>query len=71
MALNRGKKIVRRSWDVIPMPDLVIDRVNALGRDQPQHMTFTDRHGVLSAMLKSQEWKTRRKMMTISQEWSQ
>jgi hypothetical protein len=47
MALNRGKKIVHRSWDVIPMPDLVIDRVNALGRDQPQHMTFTDRHGRL------------------------
>jgi hypothetical protein len=45
MALNSGKKIVRHSWDVIPMPDLVIDRVNALGRDQPQHMTFTDRHG--------------------------
>jgi hypothetical protein len=47
MALNSGKKIVRRSWDVIPMPDLVINRVNALGRDQPQHMTFTDRHGCL------------------------
>jgi hypothetical protein len=47
MALNSGKKIVRRSWDVIPMPDLVIDRVNALGRDQPHHMTFTDRHGRL------------------------
>jgi hypothetical protein len=44
MALNSGKKIFRRSWDLIPMPDLVIDRVNALGRDQPQHMTFTDRH---------------------------
>jgi hypothetical protein len=47
IALNSGTKIVRRSWDVIPMPDLVIDRVNALGRDQPQHMTFTDRHGQL------------------------
>jgi hypothetical protein len=44
MALNSGKKIVRGSWDVIPMPDLVIDRVNALGRDQPQKMTFTNRH---------------------------
>jgi hypothetical protein len=42
MALNSGKKIVRRSWDVIPMPDLLIDRANTLGRDQPQHMTFTD-----------------------------
>jgi hypothetical protein len=29
------------------MPDLVIDRVNTLGRDQPQHMTFTDRLGRL------------------------
>jgi hypothetical protein len=47
MALNSGKKIVRRSWDVIPMPYLVIDRVNALGRDQPKHITFTDRHGRL------------------------
>jgi hypothetical protein len=44
MALNSGKKIVRRIWDVIPMPDLVINRVNALGRDHPQHVTFTDRH---------------------------
>jgi hypothetical protein len=45
MSLNNGKKSVRRSWDVIPMPDIVIDRVNALGRDHPQHMTFTDGHG--------------------------
>jgi hypothetical protein len=29
------------------MPDLVIDRANVLGRDQPQHMTFTDRHGCI------------------------
>jgi hypothetical protein len=47
MALNSGKKIVRRSWDVIPMPDVVIDRVNELGKDQPRLMTFTDRHGRL------------------------
>jgi hypothetical protein len=47
MILNSGKKIVRRSWDVIPMPDIMIDRVNALCRDQPQHLTFTDRHGRL------------------------
>jgi hypothetical protein len=45
--LNSGNKIVHRSWDIIPMPDLAIDRVNALGRDQPHHMTFTDRHGRL------------------------
>jgi hypothetical protein len=42
-----GKKIVRRSWDVIPMPDVVIARVNALGSDQPRQMMFTDRHGCL------------------------
>jgi hypothetical protein len=47
LALNSGNKLVHRSWDVIPMPDLVIDRVNALGCDQPQHMTFTNRHGRL------------------------
>ena len=47
MALNTGKKIVCRSWDVIPMPDVVIARVNALGSDQPLQMTFTDRHGRL------------------------
>jgi hypothetical protein len=47
VALNSGKKIVRRSWDVFPMPDLVIDQVNALDRDQTQQMTFTDRHGRL------------------------
>jgi hypothetical protein len=29
MALNSGKKIVRSSWDVIPMPDVVINRVNS------------------------------------------
>jgi hypothetical protein len=45
MALNTGKKIVHRSWDVIPMPDVVIAPVNALDSDQPRQMTFTDRHG--------------------------
>jgi hypothetical protein len=47
MALNSGKKIVCRSWDIIPIPDLVIDQVNALCCNQPQQMTFTDRHGRL------------------------
>jgi hypothetical protein len=44
MALNSGKNFFLRSWYVIPMPDLVIHRVNVLGRDQPHHTTFTDRH---------------------------
>ena len=32
MSLKSGKKITRRSWDKIPMPDTVIDRVNLLGK---------------------------------------
>jgi hypothetical protein len=47
MALNTGKKILRRSWDVIPITDVMIARVNSLGSDQPRQMTFTDRHGCL------------------------
>jgi hypothetical protein len=47
MALSSGKKIIRRSWDAIPMPDTVIARVNALGSDQPEQLIFTDRHGCL------------------------
>jgi hypothetical protein len=47
MALKTGKKIVRRSWDAIPFPDLVIDRFNVLGRHQTQQMKFADRQGRL------------------------
>jgi hypothetical protein len=48
MALNSGKKIVRWSWwDVIPMPDTVLEQVNTLGGDQPEDLIFTDRHGRL------------------------
>jgi hypothetical protein len=36
MALNTRKKITCQSWDVIPMPDTVIARVNALGNNQPE-----------------------------------
>ena len=43
MALNTGKKIVRRSWDDILMPNTVITRVNALGINQPEQLIFTDR----------------------------
>jgi len=45
MALDTGKKITRRNWDVIPLPDLVIARVNELGKGQPEMLTFTDRRG--------------------------
>ena len=47
MALDTGKKLSRRSWDEIPMPDVVIARVNELGKDQPEVMVFTDRKGRL------------------------
>jgi hypothetical protein len=40
MTLNTEKKIVRRSWDIFPMLDAWIARVNALGSDQPRQMTF-------------------------------
>jgi hypothetical protein len=45
MALNTRKKITRRSWDVIPMPDMVIPHANALGTDQPEQLIFTNRGG--------------------------
>jgi predicted RNA-binding protein associated with RNAse of E/G family len=56
MALNSGKKIVRRSWHVIPIPDVVISRVNELVKDQLSLMMFTDRHGRPLDIWKSQEW---------------
>jgi len=45
MTLSTAKKVVRRKWDVIPMPDTVIARVNTLGSDQPELLVFTDRSG--------------------------
>jgi hypothetical protein len=47
MDLNSGKKIVQSSLDVIPLPDVVINRVNELCKYQPRLMTFTDSHGRL------------------------
>ena len=47
MTLNPGKKIIWRNWDLIPMPDTVIARVNTLGSNQPNLITFIDRHGLL------------------------
>ena len=45
MALNTRKKIVRRSWYVIPMPSTVITRAKALGNDKPEQLIFTNRRG--------------------------
>ena len=45
MSLRSVKKITRWSWDAIPMPDTVIERVNVIGKDQPEELVFRDRHG--------------------------
>jgi hypothetical protein len=45
LSLTTGKRISRRTWDIIPMPQTVIDRVNLLGKDQPELFVFTDRKG--------------------------
>ena len=47
MALNTGRKITRRSWYLILIPDIVIDCVNTLVTGQPETLTYTDRHGSL------------------------
>jgi hypothetical protein len=36
MSLATGQKLSRQTWDVLPMPNSVIDRVNTLGKDQPE-----------------------------------
>jgi hypothetical protein len=47
--LRTGKRITRRSWTLLPMPQEVIDCVNQLGRTdgQPKLLTFYDRKGHL------------------------
>ena len=47
MNLNTGKRIHRRSWTELPMPNEVIKRVEFLGRkdNQPELLVFTDKHG--------------------------
>ena len=45
MALNIEQNIFWRSWDVIPMPDTVITRVNAICSEQPEQLILTNRHG--------------------------
>jgi hypothetical protein len=38
--LNTSRVITCRSWDVIPMPKSVVDRVNYIGRDEPIQPVF-------------------------------
>jgi hypothetical protein len=44
MSLNTGRIISRRSWNVIPMPQTVIDHVNTMAVNQPRLLTFLDRN---------------------------
>ena len=47
MIFKTGQKIARYSWYEIPMPGILIDLVNTLGGDQPEHFTFRDSRGRL------------------------
>ena len=37
--------VTRRSWTILPTPQAVIDRVNALGVGQPSTLTFEHKYG--------------------------
>ena len=43
MSLRTGLKLVRFSWDELPMPDTVVGRVRQLAKGQPDLMSFLDR----------------------------
>jgi hypothetical protein len=43
--LNTSRVITHWSWDVIPMPKSVVDRVNYIGRDQPIQPVFLNHAG--------------------------
>ena len=43
MNLESMKKVVRRSWDALPMPDTVIARVNSIDQGKPNDLDFLDR----------------------------
>ena len=36
------KDIIRQSWDIVPVPDTIISRVNILGKYQQGLLVFTD-----------------------------
>ena len=43
MSLQTGQKIKRYNWDEITIPQKVINWVNVLGKDQPEHFIFTNK----------------------------
>ena len=56
MSLTTGSAITRYGWDQIPMPSSVIERVNRLGKNQPELFIFTDKKGRLIGEAGPQEW---------------
>ena len=52
MALNSGNKIIRQHWDLIIMPEMLIDW-NILGGNKPKLLTFTDRYGCIIGYLET------------------
>ena len=44
-SLSSGKKIIRRSWDAIPISDEVITRVNVNRSNHQEQLIFTDWRG--------------------------
>jgi hypothetical protein len=45
LALDTGTIVTRHQWVILPMPLLVIGRVNFLGWHELSILTFTNRHG--------------------------
>ena len=43
MSLQTGQNITRQNWDEIPIPQTVINRVNILRNDQPEHFIFANK----------------------------
>ena len=42
MSLDTGKRVHRYSWDVLPMSNEVISRVDALGKEEGQPMAVSN-----------------------------
>jgi hypothetical protein len=47
MSLRTGLKLIRFSWDELPMPDTAVCRVSQLAKGQLELLTFKDRKGRL------------------------
>ena len=45
MSLQTGQNITRYNWDEIPIPQTVINGVNVLVKDQPEHFIITNKKG--------------------------